>query len=146
MKKLTILFVFALVTGLNFTSCSSDNESSSSSSSIVGKWNFSKFSTTFNGVTSPEMDYDGNESGCPKDYVEFKTGGVLSEGDYLGSNCELNTFVGTWSQNGSTITITEGPISLTAELVSVTSTMLKFKASESNNGVSIVVNITFTKA
>jgi 2-methylaconitate cis-trans-isomerase PrpF len=54
--------------------------------------------------------------------------------------------VGTWSQNGSTITITEGPISLSAELVTVTSSMLKFKATETNNGVTIVVNITFTKA
>ena len=128
-----------------FSSCSDDSDSPEPAT-IVGKWNYSKMSTTVNGVTSPEVDWDGNEPGCPKDYVEFKTGGVLSEGDYLGSNCELNTFVGTWSQNGSTITITEGPISLTAELVSVTSTMLKFKASESNNGVSIVVNITFTKA
>jgi hypothetical protein len=145
MKKIIISIVFALVSGINFTSCSSDDDSTPSAS-IIGKWNYSTMSTTINGVTSPEIDWDGNEPGCPKDYVEFKTGGVLSEGDYLGSNCELNTFSGTWSQNGNTITITEGPISLSAELVTVTSSMLKFKATESNNGVTIVVIITFTKA
>jgi len=145
MKKLIVLIVFALVSGMNFTSCSSDDDSTPSAS-IVGKWNYSKMSTIVNGVPSPEIDWEGNEPGCPKDYVEFKTGGVLNEGDYLGSNCELNTFVGTWSQNGNNITITEGPISLSAEIISVTSSSLKFKATETNNGVTIVVNITFTKA
>jgi len=145
MKKLIILFVFALVTILNFTSCSSDNESSSSSS-IVGKWNFSKFSTTFNGVTSPEMDYDGNESGCPKDYVEFKTGGVFNEGDYTGSTCVLDQLAGTWVQSGSTITLTEGTDVVTVQVVSVTSSTLKVKSTETDSGVTITINITFTKA
>jgi Lipocalin-like domain len=145
MKKLIILIAFALISGMYFISCSSDDDSSPTST-IVGKWNYSTMSTTVNGVTSPEIDWDGNEPGCPKDYVEFKSGGALSEGDYFGSSCELNTFVGTWSQNGSTITITEGPISLSAEIVSVTSSMLKFKATETNNGVTIIVNITLTKA
>jgi hypothetical protein len=146
MKKFIILIVFALVSGMNFTSCSSDDDDSSSSSSIIGKWNYSTMSTIVNGVASPEIDWEGNEPGCPKDYVEFKTGGVLNEGDYSGSACELGTLSGTWSLNGNTITITEGPISLSAELVSVTSSLLKFKATETNDGVTIIVNITFTKA
>ena len=145
MKKLIILFVFVLVTGLNLTSCSSDNESTSSSS-IVGKWNFSKYSTTFNGVTSPEMDYDGNESGCPKDFIEFKTGGVYNEGDYSGSTCVLDSFAGTWVQSGSNITITEGTDVITAQVVSVSSSVLKVKATETDSGVTITVNITFVKA
>lgn len=146
MKKLIILFAFSLVSGINFTSCSSSDNESSSSSSIVGKWNFGKFSTTFNGVTSPEMDYDGNESGCPKDYVEFKTGGVYNEGDYSGSTCVLDSFAGTWIQSGSTITITEGTDVITAQVVSVTSSTLKLKATETDNGITITVNLTFTKA
>jgi hypothetical protein len=145
MKKIIVLFAFALISILNFTSCSSEDDSSTSSS-IVGKWNFSKISTTINGVTSPEMDYDDNELGCPKDFVEFKTGGIYTEGDYSGSTCLLDSSAGTWVQSGSNITITQGTDVFTAEVVSVTSTTLKVKATETDSGVTITINITFTKA
>lgn len=82
-----------LFLGLIFTSCSNDNPSQSDS--IVGKWNFSKMSFTVNGVTSPETDYDGNELGCSKNYLEFKTDGVYNEADYSGTTCVLDLSVGT---------------------------------------------------
>ena len=141
MKKAIIFFVFTLVLGMSFPSCSSSDDPSNSAS-IVGKWNFSKMSAVVNGVPSPEMDYDGNESGCPKDYLEFKSGGVYNEADYDGSSCILDIYAGTWVQNGNTITITEGTDVITAEIVSITSTVLKLKASEVDNGVTIIVNMT----
>jgi hypothetical protein len=147
MKKLIILFVFALVSGLNFTSCSSDDDDdSSSSSSIIGKWNFSKVSTTINGVTTPEIDFEGNESGCPKDFIEFKTGGILIEGDYSESTCDFTSIPCTWVQSGSTITITEADFVFTAEIISLSSTVLKVKATSIENGVTNIENVTFTKA
>ena len=147
MKKIIILFVFTLVSVLNFTSCSNDDDSPSpATDSIVGKWNFSKLSTTIDGVTSPEFDYDDNDPGCPKDFLEFKTGGVFNEGEYSGSSCVLDSSSGTWTQSGSTITITEGTDVITVQLVSVTSTTLKVKVTETDNGVTMILNITFTKA
>ena len=145
MKKLIILFVFALVTGLNFTSCSSDNESSSSSS-IVGKWNFSKFSITSSGVTSPEEDYDDNEAGCPKDYFEFKNGGVFNNASYSGSTCVIDLSSGTWVQSGNTVTLTIDNEVIIFQVVSVTSSTLKVKTTETDSGVTYTINITFTKA
>ena len=145
MKKLIMLFVFTLVSSLNFTSCTSDNESSSSSS-IVGKWNFSKVSITSSGVTSPEEDWDENEPGCPKNYVEFKTGGVFNDASYSGSTCVLDISSGTWAQSGSTVTLTDGTEVITFQVVSVTSSTLKVKVTETDNGVTITLNITFTKA
>jgi len=145
MKKAIIFFVFTLVLGMVFPSCSS-NDDDSNSASVVGKWNFSKMSAVINGVTSPEIDYDGNESGCPKDYLEFKSGGVYNGGDYDGSACALGISAGTWVQTGNTLTITEGTDVISAEIISVTSSMLKLKASETDNGITYIVNITFTKA
>lgn len=145
MKKAIIFFVFTLVLGMIFPSCS-NNDDDSNSASILGKWNFSKMSAVVNGVTSPEIDYDGNESGCPKDYLEFKSGGVYNEGDYDSSACVLGIYAGTWVQTGNTLTITEGTDVISAEIVSVTSSMLKLKASETDNGVTFIINITFTKA
>lgn len=148
MKKSLILSAFILVSVLNFTSCSSEDVSSPTAATdeLVGKWNFSKFSTSFNGVTTPELDYDDNEPGCPKDYLEFKTGGVFNNGEYSGSTCVLDSESGTWTQSGSTITITEGTDVFTAQLVSVTSSELKLKVTETDNGITITVNLTFTKA
>lgn len=146
MKKLIMLFVFTLVSGLNFTSCTSDNESSSSSSSIVGKWNFSKFTTTVSGVTSPEMDWADNEPGCPKNYVEFKTDGVFNGASYSGSTCVLDISSGTWVQSGSTVTLTLGTEVTTFQVVSVTSSTLKIKTTETDSGVTYTLNVTFTKA
>ncbi|MSP85235.1 MAG: hypothetical protein EXR18_05365 [Flavobacteriaceae bacterium] len=145
MKKLIILFVFVLFLGLNFTSCSSSDNDSSSTSLIVGKWNFSKFQVTEGGVTTPEMDYP-NTPNCPKNYVEFKTGGVCNAGTYEGSTCILDIDPATWALSGSTIAITDGTDVSTLELVSVTSSTLKVKQTETENGVTYILNITFTKA
>lgn len=145
MKKIIIFFVFTLLLGIIFTSCS-NNDDSSTSASVVGKWNFSKMSTVINGVASPEVEYDGNENGCPKDYLEFKSGGAYDEADYSGSACVIDINVGTWVQTGNTLTITEGGDVISVEIVSVSSSVLKVKASETDNGVTITVNITLTKA
>jgi hypothetical protein len=130
MKKTIISFVFALFLGLVFTSCSKDDSPSSASASVVGKWNYSKISFTINGVTSPEIDYDDDEPGCSKDYIEFKTAGVYNEGDYSGTTCVLDLTVGTWSETGSQLTITADGTPASLEILSVTSSTLKVKVKE----------------
>ena len=141
MKKTIISFVFALFLGLVFTSCSKDDSPSSASASVMGKWSFSKMSFTSNGVTSPEVDYDGNEPGCTKNYIEFKTAGVYNEADYSGTTCVLDLSVGTWSQTGSQLTITADGTPTSVEIISVTSTTLKVKVKDGNDSG----NVTFVK-
>ncbi|MNG34938.1 hypothetical protein D3C84_1215600 [compost metagenome] len=58
----------------------------------------------------------------------------------------LETSSGTWSKNGAIITITGDGISIPLEVVSVSSTVLKVKYSETFEGITTVINITFTKA
>jgi hypothetical protein len=146
-KKVIILFVSALVLGMTFASCSNDDDSPAPAS-VEGKWNFSKMSETVNGVTSSEEDYDGNEPGCVKDYIEFKAGGVFNESDYfdLGSGCELDLTIGTWSKSGNIITITLEGVVTSVEVVSVSSSVLKVKFSETDGGITTVINTIFTKA
>lgn len=138
MKKTITSFVFALFLGVVFSSCSKDDSpSSSSSASVVGKWNFSKMSFTINGTTSPEMDYDDNEPGCTKNYIEFKTAGVYNEAEYSGTTCVLDLTVGTWSQSGSQLTISADGTPTSVEVLSVTSTMLKVKVKDGTDSSTV---------
>lgn len=149
MKKVSVLFVLVLAFAMTFvSSCSNDddNDSNPVTATVEGKWNFSKISAVIDGVPSPEEDYDDNEPGCPKDFIELKSGGVYNDGDYYNSECMLETSSGTWSKNGAIITITGDGISIPLEVVSVSSTVLKVKYSETFEGITTVINITFTKA
>lgn len=150
MKKVIILFVSVLALGMTFTSCSNDDDSPApapASASVEGKWNFSKVSVTENGVvTIPEEDWE-HEPGCIKDYIELKAGGVYNEVYYIGSVCELDSSAGTWSKSGNIITITlEGGEIISAEIASVSSSVLKVKISETDAGITTVTTLTFTKA
>lgn len=142
MKKISILVLSLLA--FAFSSCSDDGDSSVPAT-IDGKWNFNKMSVTVNNVTSPELDYEGNEPGCMKDYIEFVAGGVLKDGDYSGSNCELMISNGSWSKSGNIITITSEGITMPLEIVSITSTALAVKYSETEEGLTLIINMTFTK-
>jgi len=146
MKKVIILFVSALVLGMTFTSCSNDDDSPATApASVEGKWNFSKVSETENGVvTVPEEDYV-HEPGCIKDYIELKPGGVYNEAFY-GPGCALDLTTGTWSKSGNIITITQGVDIISAEVVSVSSSLLKVKISDTDAGITTVTTVTFTKA
>jgi len=147
MKK--IVFVLVLAFAMTFiSSCSNDGNDSPVpvAATVEGKWNFYKMSTVINGVPSAEEDYDDNEPGCPKDFIELKPGGVYGDGDYSGSTCTLFATEGTWSKSGSMVTITSEGISISFEVVSVSSTELKIKYSETFEGTVNVINISFTKA
>ncbi len=144
MKK-SILFASALVLGLTFTSCSTDEDGEVGS--VEGKWNFSTYTVTTSGITSPVQDYDGNEPGCAKDYVELLASGVAKDGDYSGGDCELDITTGAWVQDGSTLTITvPGDDVLELKVVSVSSTVLKVKETYTDGGTTYTVNTTLVKA
>ncbi|ESU21297.1 hypothetical protein FCR2A7T_05940 [Flavobacterium cauense R2A-7] len=130
MKKITILFAFALVLGLSFASCNKDDDSSSSSSSasLEGKWNFSKEDTTVDD-TEILVDYNGNESGCSKDYIMINANGTISSVDYdsFNSPCEVFTDNGTWVRSGNSLSVTLGGETFTSEILTLTSSELKVR-------------------
>ncbi len=146
MKKTSILFISALVLGITFASCSKDNLPTVSAS-IEGKWNFNKTSFTQSGITTPEVDYSGNQAGCSKDYIDIIAGGVVNSGNYV-SGCTLVPDTGTWTQTGNNVTVSVPSISMTGtfEVVSLTTTELKLKITTTQNGVTFTINQSFTKA
>ena len=149
MKKVSVLFVLVLAFAMTFvSSCSNDDNDSPKpvTATVEGKWNFSKISAVIDGVPSAEEDYDDNEPGCPKDFIEFKSGGVYTAGDYYNSEGQLETSTGTWSKSGTILTITTEGVSTPVEVVSVSSTVLKIKFSDTFEGITTVFNITLTKA
>jgi hypothetical protein len=147
MKKISVLFVCALVLSTFLSSCSSDDDSPSTSSfEIEGKWNYNKLSYNQNGITTPEVDHPENEVGCSKDYVEFKAGGILTLGDYT-TGCAFTQHSGTWTKTGNNMTASAPSLGMsdTFEIVSVTATELKLRVTHTVSGITITVNESFTK-
>jgi hypothetical protein len=147
MKKVIIIFIFIFTLCIAFTSCNNDsNDGNDSQATLEGKWNFSKQSETVSGVTSPEIDFEGNESGCALDYVEFKSGSIVSDGDYSGSTCILELSNGTWAKTGNTVTINFEDDVSTFQIVSISSTTLKIQHSDTFEGVTTIFNLTLIRA
>lgn len=146
MKKISVLFACALVLSTFLFSCSNEDNPTTSSSSIEGKWNYNKLSYTQNGVTTPEVDHPENEFGCSKDYVEFKTGGTLNIGDYT-TGCVFAQYPGTWTKTGNNLTASAPSVGMsdTFEIVSVTAIELKLRVTHTQSGITITVNESFTK-
>jgi hypothetical protein len=140
------LFVCALVLSTVLFSCSKDDSPSTSSSEIEGKWNYNKLSYSQSGVTTPEVDHPENETGCTKDFVEFKAGGILNIGDYT-TGCAFTQYPGTWTKAGNNLTVSAPSVGMsdTFEIVSVTATELKLRVTHTQSGITITVNESFTK-
>lgn len=131
MKKL-LLFVSVLTLGL--TSCSSDDDSSSSDS-IEGTWEWSKEGTIVNGE---EFLYDYDHF-CDnkKDYVQILSGGVIKEVWYE-TDCTEDVWQANWSRNGNTLTVTDGTDSVSGEILELTNTTLKLKYTETFDGTTYI--------
>jgi hypothetical protein len=141
MKKLSVLFVAIMALGMSFTSCSKDDDETTSAS-IEGKWNYSKVQTTLAGQAIPEQDYPSTP-GCSKDYLEFKADGVANLGYYEDSACKLDLETTKWTKDGNKLTIVSDEV---YEIVSITNTILKIKYTYSEGGVSYSVTLTLVRA
>ena len=136
MKKLVILFLSVLSSGLLLTSCSDDD---GDEASINGKWEFYQTGFAFGG--QEELELYEHAAGCEKDYLEFLGGGVLNDVSYFnnGESCEEFSDQGTWSKSGNTLTVTYDGESFTATIVTLDSTTLKISITEDFEGTPITV-------
>lgn len=105
MKKRILLFAFVLTSLLTFNSCSSDDNSPSTSGNIVGKWEYYKEGEIVNG--NEYLDLYVHSAGCTKDYSEFKSDGTFVD-YYYNDVCSLNTDSGTYSKVGDILTRDDG--------------------------------------
>ena len=147
MKKPIILFLFVLILGTVFTSCTQDDSGPVDMNFIGGKWNFDKSTATSGAFTVPySTDYFKNEDGCNKDFIELNALGVARYGNYT-SGCAFEEKLGTWSQSGNTITIAVTGTSFngTFNVANLSSTNLLLKIDGTYQGQSGTFNLYFTK-
>lgn len=151
MKKLKFLICTFLVAGFTLTSCSSDDDSNSGSTSgnLVGKWIPTTIEYTFNGEKVVE-DYE-HEEGCNKDYTQFLSNGISKSVSYFGSTCIMDEDTGNYTVNGNILTINnvdeEGETeTIVAEIITLNSTQLKVKLNHLEEHEANSNFITFTKA
>ncbi len=156
-KKVSSLMI-TCVTLLLVLSCSSDNASSTSNGSIIGKWDFDKIGFISNGITVPDEDFQQNQPGCNKNYLRFKNDGFMNDGQY-DSNCVLritSTVDLPWSQNNNMLSLDpavadESGIPIIWEIVSVSSTDLQIKGDMTGMdgvepGVEVFIVLKFKKS
>lgn len=147
MRNVTNLVVLVLVFCMTFISSCNDDDGDSLNpaiASVEGKWNFNKIATVIDGVKYPEEDFN-EDNGCPKDFIELKSGGDYTEGYYYGLDCILDIYNGTWTKNGAMVTITSDGESTIYEVINVTASTLKIKYSETDDGVNYVYIVSFIK-
>jgi len=126
------LILPALLLVLGSTSCDKDDDKYElPAATLTGKWFFSKVGTTIGGA-EVLGDYDGNETGCSKDYVEFGNSGQFASVDYdsTDSPCEVFTDTGSYAVTGNTIVIDTGDDTSTGTLLNISYTELKIKDNE----------------
>lgn len=126
MKKLKVLFL-SLLALTTIVSCSKDDDNdSSTSASIEGKWEF-----THEGETLTSLDPAESEGNCGLDIYEYISGGAFKETDYYMNNeaCTSDNDTGTWSKNGNTLTknYTNDDEPITYEIIELSQTTLKLK-------------------
>lgn len=131
MKKITSLMATCVILLLVLSSCSSDNASSTSNDSILGKWDLDKIGFIISGTTIPDQDYLSNQPGCNKNYLKFKNDGFMTSGQY-NSECSVFEEDAAWSQTNNTFSIdptaaSESGIPDTWEIISVSTTDLEIK-------------------
>jgi len=128
MKKLSILTLSFVALSMTLVSCSKDdNNGSTTSASLVGKWEYSKEGSTVNGQEFL-VAYMGNETGCSKDYIDV-TATSVADVDYDSTDnpCEMFTDTYSYTRTGNTLTLTVSGMEFTSTIVTLTSTELKIK-------------------
>lgn len=139
MKKQSILFLSALtLVGAITTSCNKDDDKYElPAATLTGKWFYSKVGTVVGGV-EVLGNYDGNEDGCSKDYIELGNNSNYANVDYdsADSPCEVFTETGTYAVTGNTIVVDTGDGAITGTLLNLSYTELKVK--DNDSGIIIV--------
>ncbi|MCS6796240.1 MAG: lipocalin family protein [Raineya sp.] len=142
---LLILGVFLALT--TFSGCKKKKQDPSPQERILGKWRITAWTIR---EGNNVFDLYAIMDACAKDdYWEFRTGGVLAinEGATKCSPSDPQETTGnyTLSADGKTLTITESGSNTVFEVVELSSTTMKLKITQTNNGVTVTSEITFTK-
>lgn len=133
MKNFKAISLATILFSLFLTSCDKDEVNSETPSEVptlTGKWQFEKEGTISNNVETL-VTYQ-HSPGCGKDFYEFKannTGGTT----FYELNCALDYDAFTFTNNGTTISITDAFETYGLQILSLTTTELKVKETGTND-------------
>jgi hypothetical protein len=143
MKKIKFVLFSVLALGLTAVSCG-DDDSSSTSASLEGKWVYAKEGVAAQGQEVLQ-DYQ-HTAGCEKDYMLISSTTVKDVWfNNDGEGCEEDSETSNYTRSGNTISIVEGGVTNTATIEKVTATELKISETETLNGTTVKYVTTFTK-
>jgi len=148
MKTIKLFLTLAVVAGLS--SCSKDDDSSSTNGNIAARWNPVKTLVEV-GSSDIEQNYEDNEQGCPKDYIEFASANVLNRAVYnrnVNTNdCEaVNGTPANWAKDENILTINGGQYNGSYEITRLTGSELRIASENMSGGITTTTTIFFTKA
>jgi hypothetical protein len=141
MKKIKILFAFAIVLGLTVSSCSgssSDDDNNNKEASIIGQWELTKVGNILNG-TQLLLPFT-QEGGCNNNVIELLDNAKYTEleYEYVNSKCKLYSDEGTWSTANKTLTVKDIQDNTTIyEILELSNTTLRLKITQGNDNSSI---------
>ncbi|HMI07014.1 MAG TPA: lipocalin family protein [Flavobacterium sp.] len=134
MKTKSILLLSALTLGLGLlTGCNKDDDKYElPPATLLGKWYYSKVGTNVGGA-EVLANYDGNEAGCTKDYIELTDNNVFADIDFDSTDapCEAISRVGTWASTGNTVVVDYGDDVITGTILNLSYTELKVQDNDS---------------
>ena len=141
-----------MVASAAVVSCSSDDDGPSNNGTIEARWNPVKTTVKVGSSSTITQNYEGNEPGCDKDYIEFVDGGVLNrvssfrDADEICQTSSAST-VANWSKTDDMVTITgDTSYAGTYEVTRLTNSELRLEEIDNTGGITTVTTIYFSKA
>ena len=148
MKKIKFL-VAAFVAVAFSVSCSSDDSEDLLGGDLTARWNQTKTVVKIS-EESFTQQYNSNEPGCDKDYLEFTDGGQLNDVIFFKNASDICTEDAsdpqTYARTDNTLVISGGEFGGTYEIIRLTSSELRIQQSSTSAGVTTTTTVYFTKA
>lgn len=149
MKTLKVVLAALVVSAFSFSCSSDDDGGSSTGGNIVARWNPTKTVVKISGETFTQ-NYESNEPGCDKDYLEFTGGGLVNDVIYFKNASDVCTADAatpvSYSKTDNTLVISGGEFGGTYQITKLTGSALQISQSSTSGGLTSTTTVYFTKA
>lgn len=148
MKKVLKMSVLFVATAF-FASCSSSDDGNSVSGNLEAKWTPIKTVSKVGGISDTE-NYQDNEPGCEKDYLQFLADGTVKNAIYFKNTTNVCTedsaIDGNWVKDGSSLTITNSSeYNGVYTIRKLNGSELQVQTTQTIGGVSATITLYFQK-
>ncbi len=148
MKKIKFLAVALAVGALSF-SCSSDDNENPLGGDLTAKWNVVKTVLSVSGEDYV-TNYESNEPGCDKNYIEFTDDGHVNDVIYFHNASNVCTEDAAtpqeYTRTDNTLTIAGGEYGGTYEITKLTNSELQITQTSTAGGLTTETTVYFSKA